>query len=166
MADELKELRSKFKELKSLYENPSMQTSFLNNFFVELKDQIDLPFFIKSEIEPVQDITKVNENWQQMSSKIKSFEQDCLKNEKHKNEELAETNEQKLNSNELNNLLLEYKIKIEKKLFNNKTIIFLDKTLNKSQELFHKMEQETTVGKLIIITNDYLGLDAASIINK
>ena len=107
-----------------------------------------------------------------------------------KNELTQETNsiikfiEDKLNNStddylpkEINHLIYDQTVKLEKVLFQNKAIIFLDRIkcgnwmdnyLDDEQErnIFDEMDPETTVGKLVCVNNEYFGHLATEILKK
>lgn len=150
------------KKLKN-YEN------YFSFYFGKLRDQIDLPFFVKSETEQLQNELKLNENWQQLSNKIKLFESDCLKTTTifDCGSSIIDLIQNEINENRLdkaNYLLNDLTIaKIEKNMLKNRTILWLDNyKAGLNHCLFRKMDPETTMGKLIIVTNSYLGPNNAS----
>ncbi len=63
---------------------------------------------------------------------------------------------------EISDLIHEQMFKIEKILFMNKTIMFLERTKPKDRHL----ETDITVGKLVIVTNEYIGKRCRSIIKR
>lgn len=63
---------------------------------------------------------------------------------------------------EISDLIHEQMFKIEKILFMNKTIMFLEKTKPKDKHL----ATDITVGKLVFITNEYIGKRCRSIIKR
>jgi Leucine-rich repeat (LRR) protein len=168
MEIELKQkLEIDLENLKKLnnYEN------YFSFYFGRLRDQIDLPFFVKSETEQLQNELKLNENWQQLSNKIKLFESDCLKTNTIFGYEssIIDLIQNEINENHLNKanyLLNDLTIaKIEKKMLKNRTILWLDNyKAGLNHCLFRKMDPETTMGKLIIVTNSYLGPNASEIL--
>lgn len=63
---------------------------------------------------------------------------------------------------EISDMIHEQMFKIEKILFMNKTIMFLEKTKPKDKHL----ATDITVGKLVIVTNEYIGKRCRSIIKR
>lgn len=73
---------------------------------------------------------------------------------KKKNELLVETDQ----------LIEKLKYKMERILFMNMTIIFLERNKCQNKEIFEELDEETTVGKLILITNEYFSNASVSVI--
>ena len=138
----------KLEQLKLLLEFPRL---YISNYFSDLRTQIDLAFFAKElAINNSEQLIELRKYWNDMIYKLNSFEEKCLiRRSITKFKELTkETNqmfklvESKLDlikqisdeeqSNEiileLDDLVYDELAKIEKILFLNKTIIFLNKS--------------------------------------
>lgn len=163
-SEKMIQLRTELDKLKIL----ETENDYLTAYFERLKDQVDFPFFIKAEIDIVPNVSKLNENWQQITNKVKQFAQECkLKRsdrlDQHLNHNIIQLNNE-TDLNLLEKKILDFKSNIERDLFQNRSIIFLDRT-NSDLSLFKQMDHETTVGKLILVTNSYLGSNAAQLLS-
>lgn len=70
------------------------------------------------------------------------------------------------NFNEVSNLIYEETYKIEKMLFLNQTMMFLDKTNWNDASLFDVMNTKTTFGKIYFVQNEYFGKQTLGYIKK
>ena len=181
------------KQLYKLKEILNFPRIYLCNYFADLKTEIDLSFAKKQQNSSNAEIMQIlHENYKQMIDKVNSIEEHCLKIQKQTfNDELThETNsiikqiENKLNittdeylSKEINDLLYEQTLKLERVIFQNRTLIFLDRSkcchfiddFNDNEEernLFDEMDPNTTVGKLVCVYNEYFGYLATEILKK
>lgn len=177
-------LMKKNEQLKSLIESPKMGIIYLSDWFSELRSRIDLEFVKKDIL--ITDISlksKFKENWTKIISNVDLLENECIKSyKKCKNYETSQETKENLqlienklknlanlfNQNitnekyeqeidEINDLIYDERLKIEKILFLNKTIIFFNKTNCKHNNLLGKLESEIAVGKLLVISNEYFG---------
>lgn len=140
-----KQKQLKFEQLKLLITLPRL---YIANYFSDLRAEVDLAFVKQNLIE--QNI----KNWTEIIAAISQFEIECLKQQPNNQlgEHLTqiaskqiELMEHKLTSNDLldekDDLVLnEQLFKIEKIVFKNKTLIFLEKPCL----------------KLLVIKNEYL----------
>lgn len=207
--------------LKSMFETPE---TFITNFFIDLKAEIDLAFTKQLILDSNnKNMFRLNETYTQMIERIDLFEKECLLNQTtntfnndivlelndsielvtskitnlyrhasenelsrsgkkfqinhmnilHKNlyidlfypnddDSNASLNEVDELEQEISDLIHEQMFKIEKILFMNKTIMFLEKTKPKDKHLANDL----TVGKLVFITNEYIGKRCRSIIKR
>jgi hypothetical protein len=124
----------KTKELKLMQKHPKF---YLANFFSDLKRQVDLTFALK---------LNEKKKYIEIISKIESFEQECynIKPFDTFNNEIQSIEQQILNNNNNNNKIDDIKYKIERKLFNNKSILFM-KDYGKEKKTF-----------LLIINDEYV----------
>lgn len=137
------EAKSYLNELKSIYALPKL---YLADFFIDLKSQVD---FLFQEENYNNNNEKFKQNWIEIIKQIESFEQDT-----YKRNTTTLLNEFKSEIKQLDDgqssisLIIELKSKIEKCLFSNKTICFINKSL-------------------IIVQDEYLSADCIfSIINE
>lgn len=190
-SSQIDELRDQLDVLKSIYDSP---LSYLTQFFFNLKNDVANAFTLKLETsEEPSAKAKLNENWNEINAKIGAFEAECKQKlaPVELDEEKMSLIEMKLESYnedlyaEINDLIYDETYKIEKILFLNKTMVFLDRTrislisddhssanslsfnqnvsddsnesFNEDVNLFYYMNSKTTCGKLIYITNQYFG---------
>ena len=186
----LKEKISRLIEkLKMLVELPRL---YLSNYFSDIRTEIDLAFFEKElGIFDAENRVKLRRNWQEMIDSVNSFEEECLIGRSIKkfkeisfgSKPIVDCMEEKYDSalktkNDyelklLEDLAYDEMCKIEKKLFQNKTIFFLNRTKSNNSKLFldylniyTKLDIKTSVGKLLIISNYYFGEKEISVIKK
>lgn len=155
---------------------------YLSNYFSDLRTEVDLAFATQDLHETDQTLReKIKKNWTEMILKINEFEQECLlklKNNSFNNSQITDQTEQLINlveSNFINNNIKEdilkelidgQILKLEKILFLNKLMIFLHRKNGHYTILCKKLDHRTTVGKLIYITNEYLGKKCVEILKK
>jgi DNA-binding TFAR19-related protein (PDSD5 family) len=165
--------------LKNIFHFPRFH---LSNYFSDLRTEVDLAFATKDLNET--DLTlreQIKKNWTDMILKINEFEQECLvklKNNSFNNSQITDQTEQLINLVESNfiNKKIEEDIlkelidgeilKLEKILFLKKLMIFLHRKNGHYAILCKKLDHRTTVGKLIYITNEYLGKKCVEILKK
>lgn len=178
----------KIEQLKMLLEFPRL---YLSNFFADLRTQIDLAFFAKElELNENEALIELRKNWHEMINKLNSLEEKCLLRRSMTRSTTAtnlfrlveirlETATQTLNQEalsemiqELDDLVYEELTRLERIIFLNKTIIFLDSSkykgtnqINNYSKIFSKMSK-FTVGKLIIVIDDYFGERGVNLIKK
>ena len=132
MAESKKQqLLIKLDELQLIVEIPNL---YLANYFQELRNKVDIEMLSKQILHnnDNEDIkNEVNQNWKEMISKIYSFEKECKNKDKlQSNLKRIDQIRLMLDQNEETYLdIIEDKIKeeefeINKKIFQNKTIIF------------------------------------------
>lgn len=68
--------------------------------------------------------------------------------------------------NEVGSLIYEEIYKIEKRLFLNKTMMFLDKSNWNETSLFDKMNTKLSFGKLFFVQNEYFGKQTIGLVKK
>lgn len=193
MAHSNEMLDKEFNKLKEIFHYPRL---YLSNHFSDLKSEIDMAFARKRDQLTVSaKKAQLDEHFTQMINKLSSYEQECMKFQKtheYASELQAETQESiKTIENKLTNQLDEYLIKeisdliydqitkLQKVLFLNKSVIFLDRSKcyhmadnnntdeeSENKNLFDEMDPDTTVGKLICINNEYFGQRAINILKK
>jgi hypothetical protein len=175
-AEKLKQINRKFIQLKLASYNAN---EYIYNYFSDLRNEVDLAANSELAANDNKDQIKESEltdNWIALIDQIKSYEKECLSSrticnsiaeqvKAHRCVEMVNRKLNELNSqadkNEafqnIDHLLDEEIYKIEKSLFCNKTMIFLDKNKCELKALFNKMNLNVTLGKLIFITNEYFG---------
>ncbi len=141
----MKNINTKIETLKSMQKYPKF---YIANFFSDLKKEIDLVFALKLT-EKLKYIELIN--------RIESLENDLYKKSKPFNtfnKEIQfieqQINDYNLDINEKNKSLDEIKYQIEKKLFSNKSILFMK---NYKYWNYNQWEEKTF---LIIINDEYL----------
>ncbi len=172
-------LKEVLERLKNIFHFPRFH---LSNYFSDLRTEVDLAFATKDLNET--DLTlreQIKKNWTDMILKINEFEQECLvklKNNSFNNSQITDQTEQLINLVESNfiNKKIEEDIlkelidgeilKLEKNLFLKKLMIFLHRKNGHYAILCKKLDHRTTVGKLIYITNEYLGKKCVEILKK
>ncbi len=178
-----------FEKLKMLVQLPRL---YLSNYFSDIRTEIDLAFFEKElGIIDNENKLKLRHNWQEMINKVNSFEEECLIERSIKkfkeiscdSKPIVDSLEEKYDSalktnNEyelkhLEELAYDEMYKIETRLFQNRTIVFLDRSKSNNSKLFldylslfAKLDNKTTVGKLLIIPNHCFGEKEMCIIKK
>ena len=182
------ELMSEFERLKFIFECPRL---FICNHFDELRCQVDLTFcakFNKSSHETTnnqqQAKSQLTENWTDIIKAIDSFEAKCLKHKSLNKFNLVMSHEtvQKIKAIErlikqlsasnqedqsdqvkyAKNLIYDETFKIEKILFLNQTLVFLDESTCRIKNVFNK----SSVGKLLLIRNEYFGQKSIEYLKK
>lgn len=172
-------LAQELDELKFRIECPTL---YVSDHFGDLRQQIDEAFVRKLSQDTSLDAKlkkeQVEPNWIEMIDLVNKFEQECLKNAKKQlnNEVLNEIYikietiqhglKQTMDFSLLSDFLYETKFLLEKNLFLNKSLIFFDRSLCSNSELFKEMNSDTTVGKLLFITNQYLGTRSIEILKN
>ncbi len=175
-----------YKELEELEALVQMPRLYLNNFFLNLRNEVDLAVAKQSQIKVTQEITlKLNENYELMIDKINEFERECLarpvKNiftkaeleeaikmiefirERIRNLSIQDDEDDGENGKlddlimEIEDLIYDETNRLERIIFLNKTMIFLEENNSKLNDCFNKMNYLTSAGKLIFITNEYFG---------
>lgn len=197
---QLDELREQLDALKYLIDSSKQ---FLNNFFLNIKNEVTTAFAFKLEQTPDEsNKIKLNENLTELFARINAFELECsikhsFSEPASESNEIVKLTEIKLDHfnddlfAEISDLIYDETYRIEKILFLNKTIVFLDKSkckqidlmisddlsnhstnvsedsnesFNEDVNLFYYMNNKTTAGKLIIIKNEYFGKRTLSIL--
>lgn len=139
--------------------------AFNNDIVLELNESIEL---VTSKITNLykhaseHDVGKTCKKFQinHMNILHKNLYIDLLySNDEDSNQSLNQVDELE---QEISDLIHEQMFKIEKILFMNKTIMFLEKTKPRDKHLANDM----TVGKLVFITNEYIGKRCRSIIKR
>ena len=119
--------------LKNLIESPRLFG--ISYYFNELRTEIDLSFSLKTDL-------SAKNVWIQMIQRLDSFEKECLN--KHKTDQFNQLDD----SENLTQLSI-YKqiIKLEKMMFSNKTLIFVNRSPSEALSL----------ERLLVIQNEYIG---------
>lgn len=149
----MEELRKEFEELKLMNDIPKL---YLSNYFLDLRSNVDV-YFARSGI-------TYNKIWIDMIEKINEFEtklQNNIRNTNSSENKNIENIESQLRNSEtisedqidyLIDLIIKEKQQIGKALFQNQTIILLDKTKSAWKDAFNG----DILVKLIIIQNEYI----------
>jgi hypothetical protein len=166
-------INEKFEHLKFLFECPRL---FLSNFFNDLKAEIDSSFALKEQ--SINDKEILTENWTNIIKRVEEFELECFRAKK-KNEFQKEFQQEmselisliasdlirKKADNVLDDLISQNILKIEKELFLNKTIVYLDESKTE-RNIFDEIDLETTAGKLLIINDQYLSSNELQLLKE
>ena len=154
MATEItkEKLLNNLNELKEILELPSL---YLANFFEGLRNDVDIEFAPKQlELQNNREKkNQLNELWQQMITKIYSFEKNCIKdsydletNKKRINEiEKLVSHQDSKDLTDLEDLIETEEINLLKNLFQNSTIAFV---------LINEINENSLVKKKLVILND------------
>lgn len=188
----IKSLQMDLKELEELYQTPIL---YLSNHFNNLRREINIAeteqASTKKEIETS---NKLNDNFIKMINKVNEYEQECLKLKDQNILKLNETKEtvkaiqlikEKINylsvkelkqdeNNEdfssyildIEDLIYDATVYLERTLFLNKTMVFLEEKTNKVDKLFSQMDDSSSAGKLLLITNEYFGKRGLTLITR
>jgi len=131
-------------QLKSIFEIPKL---YLADFFIDLKSKVDLSFV-------TQKINLETENkikWLEIIKRIESFEQDTYKRSSLINQQFK----QEINQFESNkSSILELRNKIEKCLFANKTICFIQKSLIIVDDEYMSSNSIYSNPEVLLLTNE------------
>ena len=192
LMDKIVSLQMDLKELEELYQTPIL---YLSNHFNNLRREINLAeteqASTKKEIETS---NKLNDNFIKMINKVNEYEQECLKLKDQNILKLNETKEtvkaiqlikEKINylsvkelkqdeNNEdfssyildIEDLIYDATVYLERTLFLNKTMVFLEEKTNKVDKLFSQMDDSSSAGKLLLITNEYFGKRGLTLITR
>jgi len=187
--NKMNELISEFERLKSIFECPRL---YICNHFNELRCQVDLSFCQKlntttNEKMKNQLRTELNESWTEIIKSIDTFETKCLRHKPSNkfNTILSQEIIQKIKfidriikqlslnledqSTQIKyvcNLVYDEIFKIEKIIFLNQTLMFLDETKCKIKNLFNKFTSKSSAGKLLVIRNEYFGKKSIDYLQK
>lgn len=166
--------------LKVLIEIPSM---YINNYFIDIRNEIDLAVTEKQIKENGHLDENLNKNWIQMIDLLYAFETECLARLKSKKlfydiekngKDFIQSIDLKLSKLEkevyqetthetaaelekLENEVYDETFKFEKIVFMNRTVVYLDKNNSKLENYFENMNPKTTIGKLVVVKNEYFG---------
>lgn len=175
------ELVKEYEQFKLLLECPRL---FICNYFNELKRKIDLAFAdLNSQLEYAhQENSDLNRNWSQIIHLIDSVEMKCLKSNKLNRFafKFSQETNQKLkliervvkqvskqeDYNCVLNLIYDEMYKIEKNLFQNQTLVFLDRKKCKLNRIFRLIDDDVSAGKLIFVKNEYFGKKSIEYLEK
>lgn len=190
-----KKLNKKLDDLRTLFKCPRL---YLTNWFDEIKNDVDIAYGQKEIFETDPDLrTILRTNWNSIIERISLFEENCLKNQPTNkfNQHTTEAISQVINSVETNLIelhkleqsvpaedqLIEHKtnlindsissqiIKLEKILFQNKTIAFIashKSSIFLANKVFHRMDSKTTAGKLVVINDEYFNKSSIEIFKE
>lgn len=155
-------LKNQNEKLKLIYDVPRL---YLSDYFIDLRAQVDHSFaFQKMNETTEKKRDKINLIWLKMIDRINSFETECLNNafevKKHrfgiKLKEIEDILAKQTSNNEMldycDDLIRNETYRLQRILFLNKTIIFLDKNNCPSASIFHKMKNS----KLLSICDEFL----------
>ncbi len=175
---ELEKLNKDLDELKTLFQLPRL---YMSNFFSDLKRDIDLASvkhaaaanLNNNNNDNLEQTNLLKKAWTDIIQRVDTFESECfnlLRTNKFSSEITNELNETiKLIEDKLNNLVYREDVidlseiiyeniyKLEKIIFQNKTITFIDKLQCKLYELFNEMDAKIAFGKLLVVENYYFG---------
>ena len=160
------QLKNEYELIKSFYEFPRMNFLYLENYFNDLKSEIDMAFFLQLAFlsKEKQKLNSLNEIWTNITNRVNSFQRECLeaqdsnfllqmKEDTMDNLDKIDLELEKNEFESVKSLIYDEKAKIEKNLFDNKTIAFLNSSL-----LFKDDSEQTNLaGKLLIIKDEYIG---------
>lgn len=175
-----KELDEELERFKLLFECPRL---YISDYFYDLKTEIDSAFAIKQST--TTDKNVLNSNWDKIIKKVESYETECLRVRKtnkfdeefhnynieaikllnSKLTDLKQGEQQENNAQMIKNLINENINKLEKNIFLNKTMMFLNES-NCIIEIFDKLDYMTSAGKLVFITNEYFNKRNMQLIKK
>lgn len=145
---------------------------YLANYFSDIRTEVDLVYGLKQANETDSEIlSKINREWLKVINKVDQVEAECLRLNLRKfrfnNQTLMEsirTRTGLLNENKKICLLKEEINKLEKILFNNKTVVYLknssfgneNKNKNKKQKVepYEKQVKNANLFEKLIIIND------------
>jgi Leucine-rich repeat (LRR) protein len=151
--------KQKIEDLKHILQYPRL---YLANYFEQFRNRIDLLAVQRCLNEDNKEFKKLlNKNWVLIIEKINLFELKCFQKVKTNkfNKDLTEETleiikQAEKNDQEQQNLDNQIK-KLETFLFQNQTLLFLEKKDCNLIDLFTKMDMATSFGKLIIIKNKF-----------
>lgn len=158
------EVRALFENLKLILRSPRQ---YIGNYFNGFRHEIDILFMQRILVETnAKTKAKLNRNWIEIIHRVDAFELKCLKHQAtnqfndflaYKANEKLKLVELKLTSDnrELLKVIQEEIFKLERVIFLNRTIFFIDRIHFSNFDSFKRMNAETTVGKLIICKNEY-----------
>lgn len=183
--NKLFKLKEKIQKFKSILEHPRY---YVSNYFEDFRREVDLVgsrLTLGDEIilYPIQ--KKLTDNWNQIISKVKSHEEECLKQlsqTQHSNQELVQyaqaLKQIELKLNNLNQIknqnqyLASLDIELSNEMYNLKRFLFLNKSLvfveeeqSRVEDLFRDINMTFHIGKLICI-NEYFGERGLSRISR
>ena len=165
------ELKKEFVQLKSLYDFPRL---YIISHFSDLRNEANLAFSSLNHSSRIENIKTKDLNWTKITERINEFKTECLdflidnksfadiitteqidSFEKSLFEAIKSNKQESLQR--VKELIYGYTFKLERIVFRNKTLIFIERSKSKHEHLFLKMNPCTTAGKLILVTNEYLG---------
>lgn len=136
----------------NIFETECLKTrgsnTFSNDFAQEIKEKIGLIDIILKDLN----------NQVIVEETLLAFPSNNKLNEEIENDEDS--------FNQISNFIYEEFHKIEKLLFLNRTLFFLDKENWINTSLFDKMNVKTTFGKFILVQNEYFGNQSMSLFKK
>lgn len=180
-----KQLSVRLDKLKMIFSLPRL---YLSDFFIDLRSEIDLAF-VKKRISLNKHYTnelnkELEANWSDFINKVNQFETEIFKKRKDnklpeeltslinakikliesKLEKLTETDEPLFD--EISFLIYDTKLLIKKNIFNNQCISLLNRDKCQMQRILVDLNYKTTIGKLIIVRNEYFGRQTLLMLNK
>ena len=174
-------LFSNLVELKLIFEFPK---EYLTHHFKNLKNKVDTSALNLISVYSTnkQLIDKINDCWEQIINRIKAYEQECLNNLivtkladdnsttsqriKQIETKINTLNESSFNSSSANlieQLLNDELFKLEKIVFQNKSLLYLD--YKNGTDLMRDLPNYF-IGKLIVVTNEYFEQDKLELFFK
>lgn len=173
----VEKINEKLLNIRTATFNPD---EYIYNYFSDLKTEVDIAANIELASEGITSQTEneLSDNWIALIDQVKQFERECLQTnslsinlaDTLKRNKIIDSIQRKLTDavkqeknaeifNDIENQLDDELDKLEKFLFCNKTLIFLDKQKCELKSLFSKMNLNVTIGKLIFVTNEYFNKD-------
>jgi len=145
-------------ELKLMFEVPRLH---LSKFFDNIRTEIDISYAKKELNESDTNLKlEINKNWTQLIDRVNKFEADCFKLKKTNDfnmdfkQKIDEKFKLLLPINNTDHIISYIKFLIEKTIFNNKTIMYLNREqMNNNKNI----DVNTIAGRVVIVTNEYLG---------
>lgn len=152
--------------LRSLIECPRL---LMSNFFIDLRSKVDLEFVKeKSIITDNNETVVLNKNWDKIIKRIEAFESNCfrklpsnIKVDQNKLKTVESFEKRLLNkeSDELRDLICYEAYSIEKNLFQNQTILFLEKTNS-------LVSKESISGQLLVVKHAFFNQKAKELLKR
>jgi len=163
----MSDLMKKLDELKLMLEYPFM---YLSDYFAALKNQVDLVFASKQLTASGEQLSLINKTYEKIIHRVELFENECFKKRKNSSEhgigELDQIRskvfslERILNSqissniNELDTQIQHAKQLVQRYLFRNKTIVFLEKLImpkETNENYLYNLRE-----KLLIVNDEFI----------
>lgn len=171
----IKHLKCDLEALKYLTNFPNL---YLYDYFSELRRSVDLAAAEKI-LELAHENLQLLDNYIDTIDKINSFERECL-NQLSDNELASDVKanalcliqlvENELNSTcelqDMRDLIYEEAFRLKNILFLNQTIEFVQEQDSEVDNLFSQMDSNVSIGKLVIIKNQYFSTRGLSMITK
>ena len=151
------QLLNELKELKLIAQLPKF---YLNNYFIDLRNDVDKEILAKQMEQDEQDneakISQLNELWKEISLRIQSFENSCTSESYHDFDKHHLTNQieamlkqETVNLDEVRELIDDADFYLMQHLFQHKTCVYVN-----TKELLDESKRQLIDGKLIILNDD------------